>query len=138
MKTTKDKIRLLTFFALCQNMLDFIDGSWHGHPANKQAVKMVTKQMVRELEKTMAILFPPNRNDDPELPDALDTFQNACTAMESFFMLGMEMEPYYKLAEQYGYRVSTIIVENRHGSSSVHDVPSETIDKMRNRFQIKL
>ncbi len=92
MKTTKDKIRLLTFFALCQNMLDFIDGSWHGHPANKQAVKMITKQMVRELEKTMAILFPPNRNDDPELPDALDTFQNACTAMESFFMLGMEMD----------------------------------------------
>jgi hypothetical protein len=92
MKTTKDKIRLLTFFALCQNMLDFIDGSWHGHPANKQAVKMVTKQMVRELEKTMAVLFPPNRNDDPELPDALDTFQNACTAMESFFMLGMNID----------------------------------------------
>lgn len=92
MRTTKDKIRLLTFFALCQNMLDFIDGSWHGHPANKQAVKMVTKQMIRELEKTMAVLFPQNRNDDPELPDALDTFQNACTAMESFFMLGMEMD----------------------------------------------
>lgn len=92
MRTTKDKIRLLTFFALCQNMLDFIDGSWHGHPANKQAVKMVTKQMIRELEKTMAVLFPQNRNDDPELPDALDTFQNACTAMESFFILGMNMD----------------------------------------------
>lgn len=92
MRTTKDKIRLLTFFALCQNMLDFIDGSWHGHPANKQAVKMVTKQMIRELEKTMAVLFPQDRNDDPELPDALDTFQNACTAMESFFMLGMNMD----------------------------------------------
>jgi hypothetical protein len=92
MKTTKDKIRLLTFFALCQNMLDFIDGSWHGHPANKQAVKMVTKQMIRELEKTMAVLFPQNRNDDPELPDALDTFQNACTAMEAFFMLGMNID----------------------------------------------
>lgn len=92
MRTTKDKIRLLTFFALCQNMLDFIDGSWQGHPANKQAVKMVTKQMIRELEKTMAVLFPQDRNDDPELPDALDTFQNACTAMESFFMLGMEMD----------------------------------------------
>lgn len=92
MRTTKDKIRLLTFFALCQNMLDFIDGSWHGHPANKQAVKMVTKQMIRELEKTMAVLFPQDRNDDPELPDALDTFQNACTAMESFFILGMNMD----------------------------------------------
>ena len=92
MKATKDKIRLLTFFALCQNMLDFIDGSWQGHPANRQAVKMATKQMIRELEKTMAVLFPSNRNEDPELPDALDTFQNACTAMESFFMLGMEMD----------------------------------------------
>lgn len=92
MRTTKDKIRLLTFFALCQNMLDFIDGSWHGHPANKQAVKMVTKQMIRELEKTMAVLFPQNRNDDPDLPDALDTFQNACTAMESFFILGMNID----------------------------------------------
>jgi hypothetical protein len=92
MKTTKDKIRLLTFFALSQNMLDFIDGSWQGHPANKQAVKMVTKQMIRELEKTMNVLFPNNKNDDPDLPDALDTFQNACTAMESFFMLGMEMD----------------------------------------------
>lgn len=92
MKATKDKIRLLTFFALCQNMLDFIDGSWQGHPANRQAVKMATKQMIRELEKTMSVLFPSNRNDDPELPDALDTFQNACTAMESFFMLGMEMD----------------------------------------------
>lgn len=92
MKATKDKIRLLTFFALCQNMLDFIDGSWQGHPANRQAVKMATKQMIRELEKTMSVLFPSNRNEDPELPDALDTFQNACTAMESFFMLGMEMD----------------------------------------------
>lgn len=92
MKATTDKIKLLTFFALCQNMLDFIDGSWHGHPANKQAVKMVTKQMIRELEKTMNVLFPNNKNDDPDLPDALDTFQNACTAMEAFFMLGMEMD----------------------------------------------
>ena len=92
MKATTDKIRLLTFFALSQNMLDFIDGSWHGHPANKQAVKMVTKQMIRELEKTMNVLFPNNKNNDPDLPDALDTFQNACTAMEAFFMLGMEMD----------------------------------------------
>lgn len=92
MKATTDKIRLLTFFALSQNMLDFIDGSWQGHPANKQAVKMVTKQMIRELEKTMNVLFPNNKNDDPDLPDALDTFQNACTAMEAFFMLGLEMD----------------------------------------------
>ena len=49
-----------------------------------------------------------------------------------------ELEPYLKLADKYGYNVVSLIVENRHGHSSVHNVPSETLDKMRNRFQIKL
>jgi predicted kinase len=49
-----------------------------------------------------------------------------------------EMERYYILAEQYGYRVHTSIVENRHGSKSVHDVPDATMGNMLNRFEIKL
>jgi predicted kinase len=52
-----------------------------------------------------------------------------------------EMEAYYQLAEQYGYRVYSLIVENRHGESedtNTHNVPLETIQKMRERFQIKL
>jgi predicted kinase len=52
-----------------------------------------------------------------------------------------ELEPYYKLAEQYGYRVHSLVVENRHGESeetNTHMVPLETIQKMRGRFQIKL
>jgi predicted kinase len=49
-----------------------------------------------------------------------------------------EMEPYFKLAKEYGYKIFTIIVENRHESTNVHNVPPETITKMKNRFQIKL
>jgi predicted kinase len=49
-----------------------------------------------------------------------------------------EMEQYFKLAEEYGYMVFTIIVENRHGNKSVHDVPDATMGNMLNRFQIKL
>jgi predicted kinase len=49
-----------------------------------------------------------------------------------------EMQPYIDLANQYGYTIFTIIVENRHGNSSVHGVPEETINKMKNRFEIKL
>lgn len=49
-----------------------------------------------------------------------------------------ELKPYYELAEQYGYQVTSLIVENRHGGISEHDVPQETIDKMKNRFSIKL
>jgi predicted ABC-type ATPase len=49
-----------------------------------------------------------------------------------------EMEAYYKLAEKYGYRVSSLIVENRHGCTNVHGVPEEKIDEMFNRFELKL
>lgn len=49
-----------------------------------------------------------------------------------------EFRDYYKLAEQYGYRVYSLIVENRHGGKSVHNVPEETVVSMRNRFDIQI
>lgn len=49
-----------------------------------------------------------------------------------------EMETYFKLAEENGYKVFTIIVENRHGGINEHNVPEEKIEQMRNRFEIKL
>jgi predicted kinase len=49
-----------------------------------------------------------------------------------------EMDAYYKLAKQYGYMVYSLIVENRHGGINEHGVPDETMEKMRNRFSIKL
>ena len=49
-----------------------------------------------------------------------------------------EMEPYFELAKKYGYKVFTIIVENRHGVTNVHNVPEDKIEQMKNRFSIKL
>lgn len=49
-----------------------------------------------------------------------------------------EMEPYYKLAEKYGYAIFSLIVENRHGGTNVHNVPTEVLDKMEKRFEVKL
>lgn len=49
-----------------------------------------------------------------------------------------ELKPYYDLAEKYDYKVVSLIVENRHGSKSVHSVPDEKLEQMRNRFSIKL
>jgi predicted kinase len=49
-----------------------------------------------------------------------------------------EMEPYFEMATQYGYKVFSIIVENRHGNVNLHNVPTEKLESMRNRFQIKL
>jgi predicted kinase len=54
------------------------------------------------------------------------------------FTMDWEMEPYYKLAEQYGYRVHSIIMENRHEGINTHNVPEDKLVQMRNRFMIKL
>ena len=49
-----------------------------------------------------------------------------------------EMTPYLILAEKYGYTVHTIIVENRHESKSIHDVPQASVDAQRDRFEVVL
>ena len=41
-----------------------------------------------------------------------------------------EMKPYMDLAKKYGYKVFTIVVENRHGGNNVHDVPEDKIKQM--------
>jgi hypothetical protein len=48
------------------------------------------------------------------------------------------MEAYYKLAEQYGYRVHSIVVENRHEGVNEHGVPADKLEQMKQRFEIKL
>lgn len=49
-----------------------------------------------------------------------------------------EMAEYFLLAYEYGYRVYSIIVENRHDGVNEHGVPEESVQAMRDRFEIKL
>lgn len=49
-----------------------------------------------------------------------------------------EMEAYYKLAEDYGYVVFSLVVENRHGGINEHGVPVDKLEQMKNRFEVKL
>lgn len=49
-----------------------------------------------------------------------------------------EMKPYIMMAEKYGFKVFTIIVENRHDGLNVHDVPEDKIQLMKDRFEFKL
>ena len=49
-----------------------------------------------------------------------------------------EMEPYLILAAKYDYTVHTLIVENRHGSNSIHDVPQKSINDQHARFDVVL
>ena len=54
------------------------------------------------------------------------------------FTRDWEMKAYFELAEKYNYRISTVIVENRHNSENIHGVPVNTIEQMEDRFEIKL
>jgi predicted kinase len=54
------------------------------------------------------------------------------------FTTEKELKPYLELAAKHGYKVTTLVVENRHGNSSIHGVPEDTMAKMKNRFSVKL
>ena len=63
---------------------------------------------------------------------------NEIIVVSNTFTQEWEMKPYYDMAETYGYKVFSIIIENRHGGVNEHSVPDEVLTKMRERFEIKL
>jgi predicted kinase len=54
------------------------------------------------------------------------------------FTQDWEMKFYRNVAKRYGYKVHTIIIENRHKGVNVHGVPEDKVQVMENRFEIKL
>ena len=52
-----------------------------------------------------------------------------------------QMHPYLDLAKDYGYRVVSLVIENRHGNKSIHDVPEESLiameSKLRNSIKLR-
>ena len=63
---------------------------------------------------------------------------NQTIVVSNTFTQEWEMKPYFDIAEVYGYKVFSIIVENRHGGVNEHNVPEEVLSLMKNRFEIKL
>ena len=49
-----------------------------------------------------------------------------------------EMHKYFVLAKEYGWTLHTIVVENRHCSESIHDVPDHSINAQKERFEVVL
>jgi predicted kinase len=86
--------------------------------------------------------------DASKLRDAHNWCQNAVRVgmetqgqkivVSNTFTTEWEMDPYYKLAEQYGYRVYSLVVENRHEGVNEHGVPADKLEQMKQRFEIKL
>ena len=54
-------------------------------------------------------------------------------AVANTFTQAWEADKYYQIAEEYGYSVFVIDCENDFGN--VHDVPQESIDAMKKRWE---
>jgi len=59
-------------------------------------------------------------------------------SISNTFTQEWEMQPYFDLAKKHGYRVYSLIVENRHGGVNEHGVPEDKLEIMKNRFEISL
>ena len=64
--------------------------------------------------------------------------QHEKIAVSNTFTQEWEMKTYYDMAKTYGYKVFSIVVENRHEGENIHGVPADKLEVMRNRFEIKL
>jgi predicted kinase len=64
--------------------------------------------------------------------------EHSPVVVSNTFTQDWEMEEYFKLADEYEYKVVALICENRHGGKNLHSVPEEKIEEMRKRFSVKL
>jgi predicted kinase len=86
--------------------------------------------------------------DVTKLKDAHDWCQNAVkvfmenkskrVVVSNTFTQEWEMTPYFELAEKHGYKVYSLICENRHGGINEHGVPEDKLKLMKKRFEMKL
>jgi predicted kinase len=58
--------------------------------------------------------------------------------VSNVFPTAKSLKKYRKLAEQYGYQVTYVVVENRRGGQNIHNVPEEALKGMREAFQVSL
>jgi len=58
--------------------------------------------------------------------------------VDNTFTLEWEIEPYFKLAAKYNYRVFVLTVENRHGNHNIHNISKVQLEKMASKYQVKL
>lgn len=58
--------------------------------------------------------------------------------VDNTFTIAWELEPYFALAHDFGYALFVITVENHHGSKNIHDIGDEQLQKMAEKYKVKL
>jgi len=58
--------------------------------------------------------------------------------VDNTFTMDWEIEPYFKLAAEYNYRIHVITVEKYHKGINTHGVSNEQLQKMADKFKVRL
>ena len=58
--------------------------------------------------------------------------------VDNTFVFEWEIEPYFVLAKKFNYTVFSIVVENNHTNSNIHNISQEDVQKMAAKFKVKL
>ena len=54
------------------------------------------------------------------------------------FTIDWELEPYFKMAAEFNYRMFIVTVENYHSAENIHQIPREQLEKMALKYKVKL
>ena len=58
--------------------------------------------------------------------------------VDNTFTLDWEMGPYFKLAQEYGYEIFVVTVENYHGGKNIHGISDDQLKKMAEKYKVKI
>lgn len=58
--------------------------------------------------------------------------------LDNTFTMEWELEPYFLMAHHFGYAVHVVTVENYHGSKNIHSISDEQMQKMAEKYKVKL
>ena len=58
--------------------------------------------------------------------------------IDNTFTLEWELEPYFKMASEFNYRVFVITVEHRHEGKNSHQISDEQLKKMAEKYKVVL
>ena len=105
-----------------------VDGEYKFDPSKLGEYHDATVQKVKDIMGDRQ--FEINTGEDLLTPITI--------VVHNTFTQEWEMKPYFELAEEFNWHVHTIIVENRHGSKSIHDVPDDVIKAQKERFEVIL
>ena len=58
--------------------------------------------------------------------------------VDNTFTIAWEMEPYFKIAKENNYTLFVVTVEKHHDSKNIHEVSEEQLQKMAEKYKVKL